>query len=74
MALVQGDLQGEMRWDELKTLKFGSGSGGDFQVSNQAGIRGILLGFEGAQVLVHDIYDRPLNLIYGQIKRYWGKK
>ncbi len=70
LALVQGDLKGEMRWDELRDLKFKRDSGFDTSHHHTAG-RGILLSFEGAQVMILDIYDRPLNLIYKHIHDYW---
>ncbi len=69
LALVQGDLRGKMRWDELRDLKFTWG-GGSFEANHNIG-RGIQLKFEGAQVLIADVYDRPLNLIYKQIRGYW---
>ena len=69
LALVQGDLQGEMRWDELRDLKFSRPTG--FHQDNRTVGRGIVLHFEGARVLIADVYDRPLNLIYKQIRTYW---
>jgi hypothetical protein len=70
LALVQGDLKGEMRWDELRDLKFNRRTAG-FQLDHSNLGRGILLQFEGARVLIADIYDRPLNLIYQQIRKFW---
>jgi hypothetical protein len=63
-ALMQGDLQGQMRWDELKDVKLQTGY-----------VSGLLLKVAGASFLLADIYDRPLGMIYQQICYYWkGEK
>jgi hypothetical protein len=63
-ALVQGDLQGQMRWDELKDVKLQTGY-----------VSGLMLKVAGASFLLADIYDRPLGMIYQQICYYWkGEK
>ncbi len=72
LALIQGDLQGEMRWGELKDVRYRKGTEGVYQ-PNQQGMRGITLHFAGAIVNIVDIYDAPLNLIYQQLLRYWGR-
>lgn len=71
IALVQGEVEGEMRWDELKSLRFGSSRKKGFQVSAEGTEYGITLGFEGANLTILDVYDRPVQLIYRQIKLYW---
>jgi hypothetical protein len=69
LALVQGDIQGEMKWRELKKVSYKS-SRGSFQASDSPGL-GIVLSLEGADVVVADIYDRPLYAIYERILNYW---
>lgn len=63
LALVQGDLVGEMRWDELREVKIIKGSG-------LGTVGSILLKVEGAAILIADVYDRPLALIYQHICHY----
>lgn len=70
MALIQGDLKGEMRWDELRDVKLKQATH-SFQLGHRPYGWGILLSFEGAHVSIADIYDRPLNIIYKQICNYW---
>jgi hypothetical protein len=66
MAMVQGNIQGELRWAELLEFRFqprprGLGSG------HAALIPGILLRVKGAEIVIADIYDRPLFVIYNRI-------
>jgi hypothetical protein len=72
IALIQGDLAGEMRWEELKDLRYRAGTSGIYQ-SNHAARRGISLHVAAAIIVVEDVYDRPLNLIYQQLRRYWRR-
>jgi hypothetical protein len=72
LALVQGDLRGEMRWDELRDVKLQSGPRNFQWGPDSSGTGpGILLKVSGATIRVADIYDRPLALIYQQICYYW---
>lgn len=67
LALVQGLLTGTMRWDELQSiddLSPGSGRGGGFA-------SGIRLRVPGTAIILPDIYDRPLPVIYDAIQQYW---
>jgi len=70
IALIQGDLKGEMRWDELRDMKLKTPPH-SFQYGHNPFGWGILLSFEGAQISIADIYDRPLPLIYKQMRDYW---
>lgn len=64
LALVQGALKGEMRWDEVKEVK----------LESRAPTR-IVLKALAADVPIADIYDRPLYHIYQRIMFYWrGEK
>ncbi|HTU21787.1 MAG TPA: hypothetical protein VMG10_27360 [Gemmataceae bacterium] len=74
LALVQGDLVGELRWDEVLEVKLGRGPATfQFSTSTQPP-RGIVLAVEGAAVVITDIYDRPISLIYQNICHYWRGK
>jgi hypothetical protein len=72
LALVQGDLTGELTWREVKdvTLRRGMAS---FQYSfeGHGSHKGIVLEVEGALIVIADLYDRPLSLIHQQIHYYW---
>jgi hypothetical protein len=70
LALVQGDIKGEMHWDELRQIQFRATAGG-FATNSAATIAGIILKFEGASITIADIYDQPLRMIYERIKQYW---
>lgn len=70
LALIQGDVQGELFWDQLRDVKFRE-KGGSFRLSNDSSLYGIILVVEGARIVIPDIYDRPLTLIHERILRYW---
>jgi hypothetical protein len=71
MAIVQGPVQGMMRWDELRGVNF-RGATSSFAVTSEGGLAGITLAFEAAKVRILDVYDRPLRDIYNRICDYWG--
>jgi hypothetical protein len=64
LALHQGDLSGELRWDEVRDVKFG-------RVPGAPSLKGIVLKVEGAAVVIADIFDRPLSYIHQQIDYWW---
>lgn len=71
LALVQGELVGELRWDEVRDVKLGTSPATfQFTASTQPP-RGIILKVEGAVIVIADVYDRPLALIYQNIRHYW---
>jgi len=70
LALVQGDIKGEMRWDELRDVQYKSRPG-SFSMDVNTAMPGVLLKFEGASITIADIYDQPLRIIYERIRRYW---
>jgi hypothetical protein len=73
MAMVQGDIQGEVHWPELLEIRFNARPGG-FNFGNvNAMIPGILLRVKGASILIADIYDRPLYVIYNRILAASGR-
>ncbi len=65
LALLQGDLSGELRWDEVRNVKLAERAG-----PNSAA-PGIVLQVKGAVITVTDVYDRPIALIHQQICHYW---
>jgi hypothetical protein len=72
MAMVQGDLQGEVRWPELLDIRFRPKPRIiSFQYSH--GLIGILLKLRGADILIADIYDRPLYVIHERILAASGR-
>lgn len=70
LALIQGDVQGQMRWDELRGVSL-RGKPKNFRLHRDDNLTGIILRFEGAQLPIVDIYDRPLAVIYQRIRDYW---
>jgi hypothetical protein len=70
LAMTQGNTKGRMRWEELRDVHLSTGTQ-SFRFGGDLGPAGIRLVVEGAQIVVADIYDRPLPLIYGRIRRYW---
>jgi hypothetical protein len=65
LALVQGDLTGELRWREVRSIRL--------RDRGPAGRRRIELRVEGAQINIFDFYDSPISEIHRQIETYWQK-
>jgi hypothetical protein len=70
LAVVQGDLKGELKWDELRDVhtkipRF------TVQATRADLGPGIRLVVEGATIVLADVYDRPLQMIYRRIREYW---
>ncbi len=72
MAMVQGDVQGEVRWPELLDIRF-KPRGSMFHLTYASGTTGILLKMKGADILIVDIYNRPLYVIYDRIMAASGR-
>jgi hypothetical protein len=70
LALIQGDLKGEMRWDELKDVKFRTKPRFYAFEIGQLPL-GLALVVEGTTLVIADVYDRPLAIIYERILEYW---
>lgn len=66
MAMVQGPVEGELRWPELLDIKFG-GKPKVFRLSQSSTLAGIHLRVAGATIVVADIYERPLYVLHEQI-------
>jgi hypothetical protein len=72
MAMVQGDIQGEVRWPELLEIRFRPKANA-FRLHYAQGLSGISLKVKGAEILIADIYDRPLYIIYDRILAASGR-
>jgi hypothetical protein len=70
LSVVQGNDQGELRWDELRGLRLRTGPG-LFSSSEPGPRAGIELVLDGASFIIADVYDRPLPVILERIKQYW---
>jgi hypothetical protein len=70
IAMIQGDVRGELTWDELSDVVL-SPKMKAFQFSVTRRQPSLQLVVEGATIRVADIYDRPLPLIYSVIRRFW---
>ncbi len=64
LALHQGDMTGQLRWDEVRDVTYGKSR-------TTPGLQGIVLKVAGATILIADVYDHPLSLIHQQICYYW---
>jgi hypothetical protein len=66
MAMVQGDLEGELLWQEVLDVRFRPGPPGVpalFAIL----LPGVFLRVRGAWIFIADVYDRPLLVIYNGI-------
>jgi hypothetical protein len=57
LALVQKDLVGQLRWDEIRSLHLRGGR--------------IQLKIAGAEIVLGDVYDRPISLIHQLLTHYY---
>jgi hypothetical protein len=65
LALLQGDLSGELGWEELRDVKLMQRAGPNSTAP------AVVLHVQGALIPIADVYDRPIGLIYQQICHYW---
>jgi hypothetical protein len=71
IGLVQGHLKGELKWVEVLNMTLRKKTA--FSVAgNQDSGPGIVLSVAGASVLVADVYDRPIEYIFGLMRRFWS--
>lgn len=68
LALAQGDHRGKLRWEELLEVSPQNGAT-SFQLTR--GPTGLRLRVAGAELIVADVFDRPLSIIHSQMLRYW---
>jgi hypothetical protein len=69
LALVQGSVQGEMRWNELRKME----SWGNHRFSRNIH-GGVILQFADVSVTIGDLYDRPLRFIFQAVDSYWREQ
>jgi hypothetical protein len=70
-------LVGELAWEELRDVKLSKGN--SWQSSHTLAdmhsvAANIILKVEGAVIVIADVYDRPIALIYQNICHYWRGK
>jgi hypothetical protein len=66
LAMVQGDIQGAIGWDELLDVTYRSRPR-SLRLSYADGLTGIILKVKGSRIVIADIYDRPLYVIYDRL-------
>jgi len=71
IAMVQGDLSGRLRWDEIRNIRLGKRPRGVYLTGAQVPAGGLSVYVEGAVIHIADIYDRPLPIIHALIQRNW---
>ncbi len=71
IALVQGPLKGELKWQEVRTLVMRKKTAFSLAGGQDNG-PGLVLTVEGATILVADIYHRPLEHIHNLARRFWN--
>jgi len=74
IGLHQGDLTGELTWEEITSVTLGRSSQSFQLTSSRNAIRGLRLDVTGASFIVADIYDRPLWVLEDVIHRYWRQQ
>lgn len=70
MAMVQGPLQGEVRWPEL--VDVGYWPRPSSVLARGGALTSLRLRVKGADILIFDIYDRPLYVIHDRIRACAG--
>jgi hypothetical protein len=65
LALVQGDVSGELRWGEIRRIEAPGSS--RFGSSRRHGLHIVLA---GVRIMIADIYDRPLRMISERIENH----
>ncbi|HEY2415864.1 MAG TPA: hypothetical protein VGI40_26725, partial [Pirellulaceae bacterium] len=68
LAMIQGDLVGELRWEEIRSAKLTKGAvvlGKNRQFHGAC----IQLVVEGTKIPIADIYHEPVSQIYNSIMR-----
>jgi hypothetical protein len=72
MDMVQGEIEGEVNWPELLEVRLNPRPR-SFILTRESLTPGILLRVKGASIVIVDIYDRPLFVIYRRIVAAWRK-
>jgi hypothetical protein len=71
LAMIQGDLKGELRWDEILEIHLNNKPHASFRASSVTPGAGITLKVQAAHIFIADIYDRPLPLIYTALRSHY---
>jgi len=73
LALSQGKIQGELHWDEVRKVEVSAKqlSAEDRAETFRGGIR---VRVDGASIIIGDIYDRPVQVIYQAIRAHWRER
>lgn len=72
IALKQGDMQGLLRWEEVRDVKIAPRP--PVMLTRSAPVAGIQISIAGACIPIPDIYDRPSAVIGYWIRHYWKKE
>jgi hypothetical protein len=74
IALAQADMQGQLKWDEVRDVQYKPRVPYGFQISDRGQHQGagIVIKVAGALIVILDVYDRPLPLIHQLIRYYWS--
>jgi hypothetical protein len=70
LALIQGDLRGELHWEEIRDVTYRT-KPASFALTPGQAAAGIVLTVEGATIRIADIYHRPLKEIHEHVMDYW---
>ncbi len=68
LAMIQGELVGELRWEEIRSAKLAKGMI-KFSRKHQFSGQCVHLTVAGATILIADIYHEPVSTIYASIQR-----
>lgn len=72
LAMSQGDLQGEITWPEVREIRHAPKTK-SFTADYRPAHLGIVLKLAGADVLIANIYDRPLHVIHRRLLAASGR-
>jgi hypothetical protein len=70
LALVQGKVQGQLRWDELRNV-IHVAKPRPFSLNNHHNLPGLWLDVDGASIQILDVYDKPPHVIHRRILAVW---
>ncbi len=71
LALIQGEVVGQLEWAEMNDLRRGSVAYTRRSFEFSRASQGLMLRVEGADIGIADIYDRPTAMIERLIRLYW---
>lgn len=70
VAMIQGQLKGKMKWDEIKAVSLGMAAK-NFEYSSTRSTPGVVLKFDGGALTIVDIYNQPLPYLFSVIQDFW---